>query len=278
MSQKTQRNEITKKRVVYHLPAADAVRIDRDVEYRTSDAGVLTMDIYFPLEWKSEARTPAVIFVSGYSDAGFERILGCKLKEMESYVSWGQLMAASGMVAITYSALEPVVDTEALLQFIRQNAGTLGIDEDRIGVWACSGNVPNALSLLMQKSREYLKCAVLCYGVMLDLDGYTCTADSSRQFGFVYPCQGKLVDDLPRDVPFFIVRAGKDEMPNLNETLDRFVAKALSCNLPITFTNHPTAPHAFDVMDDSETSRQIIRQILEFMQVHLLNRRIEAHR
>ena len=275
MSQKTQRNEITKKRVVYHLPAADAVRVDRGVEYRTTDAGVLTMDVYFPLDWKKEARRPVVIFVAGYSDVGFQRILGCKLKEMESYVSWGQLMAASGLVAITYSAVEPVIDTEALLQYVRQNAGSLGIDEDRIGLWACSGSAPNALSLLMHKNREYLKCAVLCYGVMMDLDGDTYTADSAQQFGFVYPCQGKSVDDLPQDMPLFVVRAGKDEMPHLNDTLDRFVAKALSRNLPITFTNHATAPHAFDVMDDSETSRQIIRQILAFMQFHLLDKRIE---
>jgi hypothetical protein len=276
MSQKTRRNEITKKRVVYHLPAADAVRIDRDVEYRTTDAGVLTMDVYFPQDWKSGERTPSVILVTGYSDIGFQRILGCKLKEMESYVSWGQLMAASGIVAITYSAVEPEVDTKALLHYVRQNAGSLGIDEERIGVWACSGNVPNALSLLMQKDREYLKCAVFCYGVMLDLDGYTSTADSSKLFGFVNPCAGKSVDDLPQDVPLFIVRAGKDEMPHLNDTLDRFVGKALSRNLPITFTNHATAPHAFDVMDDSETSRQIIRQILAFMQFHLMERETNA--
>ena len=111
----------------------------------------------------------------------------------------------------------------------------------------------------------------------MDLDGFTFTADFAKQFGFVYSCQGKSVDDLPRDVPLFVVRAGKDEMPHLNETLDRFVAKALSGNLPITFINHATAPHAFDVMDDSETSRQIIRQILAFMQFHLLDSRIEPH-
>ena len=275
MSQKTQRNEITKKRVVYQLPAADAVRVDRDIEYRTTDAGALTMDVYFPLQWTIESRTPAVIFIAGYSDVGFQRILGCKLKEMESYVSWAQLMAASGLVAITYSAVEPDIDTEALLQYVRQNAGSLGIDEGRIGMWACSGNVPNALSLLMHENREYLKCAVLCYGVMMDLDGFTFSADFAKQFGFVYSCRGKSVDDLPQDVPLFVVRAGKDEMPHLNETLDRFVAKALSRNLHITFTNHATAPHAFDVMDDTETSRQIIQQILAFMQFHLLDRRIE---
>jgi len=122
----------------------------------------------------------------------------------------------------------------------------------------------------MDEDREYLKCAVLCYGVMLDLDGYTSTAESAKRFGFVNPSAGKSVNDLPRDMPLFIVRAGHDEMPDLNKTLDRFLAKALTCNLPITFTNHATAPHAFDVMHDSETSREIIRQILAFMWFHLL--------
>jgi len=32
----------------------------------------------------------------------------------------------------------------------------------------------------------------------------------------------------------------------------------------------PYAPHAFDLFHDSETSREIIRQILAFLQFHLL--------
>jgi hypothetical protein len=59
-------------------------------------------------------------------------------------------------------------------------------------------------------------------------------------------------------------------MPHLNETLDRFLVKALACNLPVTLANHPAAPHAFDLFDDSETSREMIRRILAFMQFHLL--------
>lgn len=272
MSQEPKQTDITKKRVVYDLPGADAVTIHRDVEYRATDAGGLTMDIYYPPDLKSGARIPAVVFVTGYSDVGFQKMLGCKLKDMESYISWGQLTAASGMVAIAYSAVEPAADTDALLQYVRQHAASLGIDENRIGVWACSGNVSNALSVLMNEGRNYLKCAVLCYGVMLDLEGYTSTAESAKRFGFVNSSAGKSVADLPRDLSLFIVRAGKDEMPHLNETLDRFLAKAVSFNLPITFTNHPTAPHAFDVLDDSETSREVIRQILAFMQFHLLDR------
>lgn len=270
MSKETQQDDVTKRRVVYHISGMGAVTIRRDVEYRATDAGALTMDLYYPPDWKSGARVPAVVFVSGYSDLGFQKMLGCTLKAMRSYISWGQLTAASGLVAITYTTTEPAADIHALLQHVRQNGASLGIDQSRIGVWACSGNVPNALSLLMQEARDYLKCAVLCYGVMLDLEGYTSTAESAKRFGFVNPCAGKSVDDLPRDTPLFIVRAGQDEMPHLNKTLDRFVAKALSCNLAVTLTNHATAPHAFDVLDDSETSREVIRQILAFMRFHLL--------
>jgi len=270
MSQETQRHEITKKRVVYQLPGMDAVTIRRDVEYRSTDAGALTMDLYYPPDSKSAARRPAVVFVGGYPDPGFQKILGCKMKEMESYISWGQLVAASGLVAVTYSTgMQPATDIQALLQYVRGNAAVLGIDENRIGLWSSSGNVPNALSVLMGEDRDYLKCAVLCYGCMLDLDGSTSMAEAAKQWGFAYPCAGKTVNDLPQDIPLFIARSGQDEMPHLNETMDRFLSKALTCNLPITFVNHPSAPHAFDVTHDSETSREIIRQILAFIQFYL---------
>jgi len=264
------RHDITKKRVVYQIPGMDAVTIRRDIEYRATDAGGLTMDLYYPPDSKSEERIPAVVFVSGYSDLGFKKMLGCKLKEMESYISWGKLTAASGLAAITYTTIEPASDIHTLLQFVRQNAASLGIDESRIGVWACSGNVPNALSVLTEGDRNYLKCAVLCYGIMLDLEGSTDVAESARKWGFVNSSAGKSVDELPQDLPLFIVRAGQDEMPHLNETIDRFLAQALIHNLPVTFANHPPAPHAFDLMHDSEASREIIRQILRFMQFHLL--------
>jgi acetyl esterase/lipase len=105
---------------------------------------------------------------------------------------------------------------------------------------------------------------------MLDLEGATSVAEAANKWGFVNPCAGKSVNDLAQNIPLFIVRAGKDETPHLNETIDRFLAKALICNLPIIFANHANAPHSFDVMDDGETSREIIRQILAFMQHHLL--------
>jgi hypothetical protein len=262
--------QITKKRVVFRLPDEEKVTIRRDLPYRESGAGALTMDIYYPPDFTRGARVPAVVFVSGYSDLGFQKIFGCKLKEMESYISWAKLTAASGLIAIIYSAVEPTADVEVLLDFVRQNAESFGLDENRIGIWSCSGNAPNALSILMGPGRDYVKCAVFCYPLMMDLDGHRETTESAMRFGFVNPCAGKSIDDLRRNTPMFIARSGRDEMPHLNETLDRFLSQAINSNLPVTFTNHPTAPHAFDIIDDSETTRYIIQNILAFMKFQLL--------
>lgn len=270
MSQDIGPDHISKKMVVYGIPGMDGVEVRRDVEYGATRKGALTMDIYYPPGSKSGARTPAVVVVAGYPDSGFEANVGCKFKEMGSSISWGQLMAASGMVAITYTNREPATDIHALLEYVRQNADALGIDETRIGLWASSGNVPLALSVLMREDQEYLKCAVLCYGIMLDMEGDHHVAEAAKMWGFANPCAGKSIADLPKDTPLFIVRAGRDEMPHLNETIDRFVAAALAFNLPVTLTNHPEAPHAFDLLHDSETSREIIRRVLAFMRFHLL--------
>jgi acetyl esterase/lipase len=51
--------------------------------------------------------------------------------------------------------------------------------------------------------------------------------------------------------------------------MDRFVAHALAANLPVSLINHPPAPHAFDLLLDSDGTRQVIRQILDFLRCHL---------
>ena len=264
-----QQDHISKRRVVYNIVGAEAPTVRRDHPYRVVDERALTMDVYYPPDSTSGARRPAVLFVTGFPDAGAERMVGCRLKEMGSYISWAELTTTSGLVAITYTNADPAADAHEVLNHVRQNAAALGIDESRIGLWACSGNVPTALSLLMQGGRDYLKCAALCYGYMLDFNGSTRIADAARQFGFVNPCVGESVADLPRDLPLFIARAGQDRMPGLNQALDDFVVNALTCNLPITLVNHPSGPHAFDLFHDSEMSREIIRRILQFMQFHL---------
>jgi hypothetical protein len=243
--------------------------VRKDVAYRATAAGPLTMDVYAPADAADRARLPAVVLVAGYNDVGYEKMLGVRFKEMAMAVSWGQLIAASGMVAIAYTNREPAADFGALLQHLRDNAEALGIDGERIGLWACSGSVPLALSALMQPQRAFVKCAALLYGYMLDLDGAIGVAEAAQAFRFTNPNAGKSLEDLPAALPLFIVRAGQEQFPGLNDSIDRCFARALALNRPITLVNHAAGPHSFDLLHDSETSRRIIRQVLDFLTAQL---------
>jgi len=273
MSQELPHDHVTKKPVVYRIPGMENATIRRDVEYRTTDAGALTMDLYYPLGSKAGTPLPGIVFVHGYSDAGIgmPKVLGWpRFKEWGICASWGQLAAASGMVAITYTNREPTADLFALLQHVRQNAAALSIDVNRVGLYASSGHVPLALFALMREDRDYLKCAVLSCGYMLDLEGSTGVAEMAKQVGFVNPGAGRSVDDLPKNLPLFIVRAAQEQFPHLNDMIDRFMARALNLNLPVTFINHP-GPHGFELMQDNEHARETIKQMLAFMRFHLLS-------
>jgi dienelactone hydrolase len=276
MSQ-TPRHEVTLRKLVYTMPGVDAVTVRRDVAYRAIDGGALGMDVYYPPAGAGRvlsdppdavSQRPAVVFATGFSDAGARAMLGCAAKEMESLMGWARLVAASGMVAVTYENREPAADVHAVLRHVRQHGASLGIDGDRVGLWGCSGHGPVTLSALMED--RALKCGALCYPFTLDLDGATGVAAAQAQWRFVNASAGKTVDDLPRDLPLFIARAGQDQFPGLNDAIDLFVAKALARNLPLTVVNHATGPHAFDTADDSETTREIVTQILSFMRRHLL--------
>jgi hypothetical protein len=67
----------------------------------------------------------------------------------------------------------------------------------------------------------------------------------------------------------FIARAGLDEIPTLNDSIDRFTREAISGNAAVTVVNHPRGVHGFDVLTDDERSREIIRSALAFMKTHL---------
>lgn len=246
----------TTARLAYDLDAADRVTVERDHIY-TTEAGPLPFDLYRPPQ--ASAPRPAVVFVSGYPDPGLAAMLGKPLREWASYVDWARLVAASGAVGVTYANREPG-DVAALLRHLRAEAGALGIDPERIGVWACSGNVPTALALL---ARERIACAALLYGYTLDLEGASEVADAARQFWFAAPPVA--LDELPREAPMLVVRAGRDATPGLDASLTRFVAAARARSLAITAIDHPEAPHAFDVVDDSPTTRAVIGAVLAFL-------------
>lgn len=272
MSQEKPQIDLAKQRVVLEMAATGSVGVRRDVEY--PPGGGRTMDLYRPPDQRPDEPRPAVVIVAGYPDPGFERFAGCKFKQVGWTVSWAELIAASGLVAVTYANREPAADLDHLLDHLRDEAGPLGIDAGRLGLLAGSGNGPLALSALMQTGREELQCAALCYPYTLDpvggeTDDAGGVAEAAATFGFANPCAGKSAADLSPGTRLLIVRAGDDQTPGLNATLDPFVADALACGLPLSLANHPSGPHAFDLLDDGAESRAILRQVLAFLEISL---------
>lgn len=242
--------------LVHTIPGAADVTVERHHRYAT-EAGPLAFELYRPPQ--AAGPSPAVVFVSGFPDPGMTAMLGKPLKDWASYIGWGRLVAASGMVGVTYANREPG-DVRALVGHLRAHAADLGIDAQRIGVWACSGNVPTALALVAHARPA---CAALLYGYMLDLDGATHVAEAAARFHCAVPPVS--LDELPPAMPMLVVRAGRDTTPGLNVTLDRFVAAARSRGMAVTLIEHAEAPHAFDLMDDTPASRAVIDEVLAFL-------------
>lgn len=249
--------EMTSQPLVHTIPGAADVTVERHT-YPT-ERGPLGFSLYRPPGRPDDGTpTPAVVFVSGLPDPGVVAMFGAPLEAWAGYVGWARMVAASGVVAVTYTNREPG-DVHALVRHLRASASTLGLDPARLGVWACSGNVPTALGVI---ARERVACAALLYGYLMDLDGATTVADAATRFFFAAP--PVTLDEL-RDTPMLVVRAGRDTTPGLDTTLQAFVAAARARALPVTLLDHPEAPHAFDLVDDSPATHAVIDEVLAFL-------------
>ena len=264
MSEHTDREailrEVAKKNVVYTIPGMDVLRVWRDLTYRSTSGARLLMDVYYP-SMSPGQDPPIVLLPMAFPDPT------ARVRSYGPLTSWARLMAASGMAAVVYGSEAPDEDVHAVLRQLRSDAGPLGLDIDKFGLFAVSGNVTVALSALMRDRR--VRCAALLYGCTMDLDDSTAIADMSRQAGFVDACAGKSSDDLPDGIPMLFIRAGRDHVPGLNEALDKVVARALARNLPLSLVNHATGAHGFDLDDNTAISRGIVQQVLAFLQLHL---------
>jgi len=256
---------IARQRLVVQTPDMNRVSVDRDLSFGIEVSRDLRFDIYRPAR-PALSLLPAVIFVMGYSETHARETAGCNFKDWAAYADWARLVASAGVTAITYTNEDPVRDAGALIEHIEDNAESLGIDRARLGLWSCSGNAPTALALLQRHSA--LRCAALCYGYLLDLPGHDEVARAAAQFGFVDATAGMRIGDLVH-VSTLVVRAGRDALPGLNASLDRFVSHALRANLPLSVVNYPGGVHAFDVADPTGEAREVVHRVLQFLTMRL---------
>ena len=124
------------------------------------------------------------------------------------------------------------------------------------------------LSLAMRGDMPYVKCIVGFYAFMdIRQSDYRKVEEPEKLKSFS-PITSLEKD--PRNIPpMFIARAGLDEVPTMNDSIDRFVSSAISKNIPLTFANHPSGVHGFDNQNNDDRSREIIRNAIAFMRSNL---------
>jgi acetyl esterase/lipase len=261
--------EFAFKRIVYSVPEMTRVKVAKNQIYKRASSEELKMDVY---SLPGKQRRPAVVFIHG---GRIPRNLLTTPKDWGAYVSLGQLVAASGFVGVTFNhrfyAWESLADSQSdvmdLIAYVRDNAESLGVEKDRIILWALSaGGI--FLSQPLQQLPPYIR-SIIAYYSELDLQNQRKAAPASvtdetlREFSPVHHL-GNKEKNVP---PIFIARAGLDDK-ELNDGIDRFVQLALSRNLTVEVVNHATGHHAFDIEDNNERSREIIKRTIEFIKAH----------
>jgi acetyl esterase/lipase len=280
-------------RVIYAIPTMEQARVRKNITYKTIEDTHLKLDVYYPADARPHIPLPAVVLIHG--DGPVKRL--ATIKDSGQYVSWGQLLAASGLIAITANhrsteELRNVVgvanDVDDLITYIRENSATLHIDSDMLCIWTCSAGTPFALRTAINEVPPYIKAIVCYYGFTElkalyeemygahnpDNDPFHNTPDSSRPLfteeDFAEFSATDLLLHRPAAIaPLFIARAGLD-FATLNSALDNFIAEAIDQNCAITVMNHPTGRHGFDIRDANARSEEIIVASLEFIRTHLL--------
>jgi acetyl esterase/lipase len=249
----------------------DKVVVKSNLKYTRVNEPHLLMDIYLPPRLRVGERRPAVLFIHGGVPAG------SPAKNMGVFQSWGRLVAASGMVGVTfthrlgYPKLQlpgAAGDVSAAVDYIRARADSLKIDRDRICLVAYSGGGP-LLSAAMRDKPAYVRCLVAFYALLdiqqSELHKEHELVETAKEFSPIT----HLATDASRIAPMFVARAGLDEIPGINDSIDRFIREAISKNAAIIVANHPQGVHGFDIATDDDRSRQIIRGVITFMKVHL---------
>ncbi len=141
--------------VVYALPGMDEVQVQKDLAYKENGRTWHQLDVYSPPSAPGKTSNPAVILVHGGAKAS------SKLKNTRPFVSWGQLFATSGISAITFNWDYPEgAQIIELIDYVRQNAGPLNVDKDRLCIFAFSGGVEFAVPTVLKGTPEYVRCIV----------------------------------------------------------------------------------------------------------------------
>lgn len=243
----------------------------------------LLFDVFLPAG--GDSLRPAVIFIHGGLVAGGTQRVSPK-DTLPAYEQWGRLVAASGLVGITFSHrlnTNENVDTAAadvleLLRVVRNRALEWRIDPDRVCVAAFSAGGPLGSLFMMERATELpgVRCVAFYYA-FLDMEHAAVISPFRQAHGEPrlsqlrgYSPVKRLLRSTRELPPMLVVRAGLDAIPGINASIDRFMSAALLTNQAVEFYNHPAGRHGFDLAaGDDERAEYILAATLRFFHEHL---------
>jgi dipeptidyl aminopeptidase/acylaminoacyl peptidase len=259
-------DDFSKKRIVYSVPGMDKVIVQRGLQYTSADKTTLPMDVYVPPGLGADERRPAVILIHG---GPIEP--GMTPHDWGVFRSYGELLAASGLVAVTFTHrlygaehyTRSAGEVRAVIETVRTRTAAFHVDAGRIALWAFSGGGP-LVSVAFANPPDFVK-AVCSYYAILDFEG---APPVYKQV----PAELSPLTQLRKGAgpfpPILLARAGLDE-PFINQSVDAFVAAAVEKKLTLDLLTLPTGHHAFDIRDDEERSRQVIKATVAFLKAQL---------
>lgn len=217
----------TQAKVVYLTKGMDKTTVRKDTEYRNVDGISLKMDVYYPPEYNEETALPAVVFAHGEAPGEFLQ----NAKEWGQYTSWGQIVAASGLIGVTFThrssdgftqLTDVSTDIEHLLGYIDEHSNELFIDKERMGVWVCSAGGPACLSPILRDSRKNVK-AIAAYYTLMNLEHIPELREElgeevSREFSPTHHLKNSTLNPPP----MLVVKAGLDKAI-FNDSIDEFI-------------------------------------------------------
>jgi acetyl esterase/lipase len=195
------------------------------------------MDIYYPPDFNFKSKLPAVFICRGSP-------------RWKSAISFGQLIAASGLIAIVPNVLM-VENFGENINYILKNAKAFGINKKYIGIWGGGHPGGYAFDVALDKSQKYykyIKCAVFEAAVLYHHEPY----DKSN---------------MNTDVPLLFITGSNDRMAKPTHSL--FLEIANEMNIPLEYTVYEGASHNW-YKDDTDEARGFIQKELDFLKSHLL--------
>ncbi|MCK8503357.1 prolyl oligopeptidase family serine peptidase [Myxococcus fulvus] len=260
--------EWAKARPVLTIPGMEEVQVRRGLTYTRMGNRDYKLDLYIP-DAISQGPVPVVVLAHGMMHPGLTPFV----RDLPAFAGQARWVAAHGYAVALVELGSPATGAEpaqwytrvadlqkrldSALAFVRKQAATEKLDASRVCLMTMSAGGLWGLSPALRKEPPaWLRCAVAWYP-LLD------APDVSPS-----PLSALKATNAKKVPPLLVLRAGQDA-PALNAALEDFVKEARTRGAPLTLLELPEGHHGFELTDDVESARELMRQTALFLEEHL---------